>query len=342
MFSQAIRRWFAHARPIRRPQKRRPLAVEALEHRVMPVVGAFSVPTPLTPGDGYTGVVKVFTGGGMCTGSLLYTGRHILTAAHCVDENRDSIVDAGVGPITVQFDMPDPVNPGRFKSIMLRDIAPSAITVHPDWGSESVDLAIIRLPEIAPAGADRYQVYRNSDEIGQVFVFAGYGMTGTGSTADGPDTFDGLKRIGANRFEDTNAFHTVLGADFDDGTAANNRFGDRGVSALIAPARPGESMADFGDSGGPAFLGGRIAGVTHWLSGFSTDAAGATSVNFGATGAWARVSTAAEWIDRTVAGRYELVVDMTHQPSGDSPGGRLAQRCRAPLRFADQLNRRCA
>src|SRR2546421_5415816 len=115
----------ATARPIRRPRKHRPLAVEALEHRLVPVVGAFSVPAPLTPSDGYTGVVKVFTDEGMCSGSLLYSGRHILTAAHCVDDNRDGVVDAGVGSVTVQFDLPDPANPGRFKSIMLRDIAPS-------------------------------------------------------------------------------------------------------------------------------------------------------------------------------------------------------------------------
>jgi hypothetical protein len=288
-------------KPARPVQRRAEIGVESLEERWAPVVGAFSVPPPLGPADGYYGVVNV----GGCSGALLSTGRHILTAAHCFDYNRDLVLDPGITSTTVRFDLPRPSDPTRFQPISF-NVPASAITIHPNWRDRSVDLAVLGLPEIAPASAERYQLYRGSDELGRIFIFAGYGATGTGSTADDPDTFDGRKRLGRNRFETINSFGTVLGADFDDGTPANSRFGDFGLGST-------EAMIAPGDSGGPAFLDGRIAAVHHWLTG----AAGWPSINFGSAGAFARVSTAAAWIDSLLAGPYRAVLDMNNQPMGN-------------------------
>src|SRR5262245_49275491 len=57
--------------------------VESLEERWAPVIGALAIPTPVAPGTGFDGVVQLSQG---CTGSLLTSGRHILTAAHCVTD----------------------------------------------------------------------------------------------------------------------------------------------------------------------------------------------------------------------------------------------------------------
>src|SRR5688572_14253223 len=101
-----LRKWLGgeHKRAFRLAKaKGRPtinLGLEVLEDRVVPIVGAYSIPAPVAPGTGYDGVVQVNGG----TGSLLTTGRHILTAAHVVDVNRDRIADTQT--MNVVFDMP--------------------------------------------------------------------------------------------------------------------------------------------------------------------------------------------------------------------------------------------
>src|SRR5262249_24585409 len=78
------------------------LFLEALEERIMPVIGAFAVPSPIVVGQGYDGVVMITssgqtsTTGDTGTGSLLYTGRHILSAAHVFDHS--ILPDGSLGP----------------------------------------------------------------------------------------------------------------------------------------------------------------------------------------------------------------------------------------------------
>src|SRR5262245_51978906 len=57
------------------------LLVEPLEQRLAPVVGASHLALAVGTGQGYDGVVQVAKPNVRpCTGSLLFTGRHILTA----------------------------------------------------------------------------------------------------------------------------------------------------------------------------------------------------------------------------------------------------------------------
>src|SRR5262245_10766248 len=85
------------------PAARGRLRVELLEDRLVPVVGAFSVPPPVAPGTGYDGVVHIYSAAGDYSGSLLSTGVDVLTAAHCVDADLDGVIDHY--PVDVQFDM---------------------------------------------------------------------------------------------------------------------------------------------------------------------------------------------------------------------------------------------
>ncbi|MDC0832237.1 hypothetical protein AY599_27520 [Leptolyngbya valderiana BDU 20041] len=235
------------------------------------------------PGNGFDGVVEITDAeGGTCTGTLLTTGRHILTAAHCFNtEDGAANLDPDTGNYTVAFDLPD----GR----VTLDV--SRIFVHPAWTADLAsnnDIAIIELAETAPNDADRYDIYTATDEVSQVGVKVGYGGKGTGTEGqlsldpdiDPDDIGDdsGIKRSGQNRYDAlTDILNSVLGEpfeteilsetqlayDFDNGTEANDFFGtyfdiaDTGLGAQ-------EVNSTRGDSGGPTFIDGKIAGITSY------------------------------------------------------------------------------
>lgn len=84
----------------------------------------FLVPT----GSEFDGVVAIGSDSNInCTGSLLTTGRHILTAAHCFNFNQDS-PNRHPNPnnYTVYFDLPA----GRVSASVAN------IVVHPQWTND--------------------------------------------------------------------------------------------------------------------------------------------------------------------------------------------------------------
>lgn len=253
--------------------------------------------------SGFDGVGQLFNDSfGFCTGSLLNTGLHVLTAAHCLDEQSN--------PLSINVNFDD-------TSISIADFF-----IYPEYNylQSSHDIAVIELASEAPAEITRYDIYRNSDEVGRVGQKLGAGAFGTGSTGVGifPDAFDDQMRIGQNRYdalaEITNEIlpglepippGTQLAYDFDNGLPENDAFGlvfgsqyaDLGLGV-------NEVNSTLGDSGGPTFIDGLIAGVTSYGFGadfsnslLASDVTPITDSSFGEISVDTRVSFYASWID---------------------------------------------
>lgn len=253
-------------------------------------------------GQGLDGVVGYGRDGNIgCTGTLLPSGQHIITAAHCVSAQRNP------DRYTVFFDVPE----GRVSTNVRQ------VLVHPNWDSNDPDsnndVAILWLERMAPDSADRYDIYRAGDEVGQIATLVGYGQPGTGSQGELTGTFPATRRSGTNRIDALgDVFNsdagvnvkpgTQLAYDFDSGRAANDGLGrDFRINDLGTDREVGSSS---GDSGGPLLVNGRVAGVVSY--GFVPDANGADSTgrndtSYGEIFAATRLSIFASWIDSEIA-----------------------------------------
>jgi hypothetical protein len=268
------------------------------------VVAAQDPDAILTPsGAGLDGVVDVYIEIGVdalgCTGSLLTTGKHILTAAHCVADDFGELVAEYVD---VKFEL----SSGTVYTTV------EDIQIHPQYDGRfwrGYDVAVLELSSAAPAPAERYDIYRGTAEIGRQVQLVGYGYTGTGAT--GADSYDGFKRDGLNRYdalvdvlEDPEAIPgSQLVYDFDNGLAGNDAMDvEYGIADLGFGTQEANSAP--GDSGGPTFIDGLIAGITSYGFGFddepglpNPDTDPELESNFGEVSVDTRVSFVADWID---------------------------------------------
>ena len=179
-------------------------------------------------GTGYDGVVRlmfknaagtILTG---CTGSLLSTGMHILTAGHCVNTG-GSTPTTGYASVDVGF---------MNSSGGVTTINATMMQIMPGYTGSVVDardLAMITLPSSAPAWATRYGLY-SGNPMYQVHQIVGYGLSGSGLTGGIINTLFNavpIRRVAKNSWEYTRdasfiymsptlePVTSILSADFD-------------------------------------------------------------------------------------------------------------------------------
>ena len=243
-----------------------------------------------------------FAGGGfVCSGALMQDRIHVLTAAHCVSDGAGTPNPLAT---TVRFyggSDPDTLVSGLSGSSSTHaTLSAAAYFVHPDYTGQVVDqndIAIIRLTEAAPNWVQSYRIAPLGNLAGVGFELAGYGGRSTGGNIGavfgtgrlrtgenawdfrfGDNVFDGFwDRPNPRRPGSTNYFGTAEIAhswvsDFDGPNGANN------TSCLLTSGFTGsfssrwcdpavglrEASTAGGDSGGPSFVNGRLAGIASY------------------------------------------------------------------------------
>ncbi len=277
-------------------------------------------------------------GGFICTASAI-SPTQILTAAHCVLQDGDTVR-------RIRFVL----NAGEPSPIILEAagfvVNPLYPALVPFLGAAAHgDLAVIELAEGIPANIETYELYRDPDELGQAARHYGHGTSGTGQkgVSEGSDFF--FARTGLNLYEAT--AQSLFGfplpdqllLDFDNGGSARNAmdwwFGpffchpDNDNPAQARDGRCTTQKAglfpDFkgfgqlevgvapGDSGGPAFIDGKIAGVhsfgfTHGCAVVTnrTDVDCELNSSYGEMSGDVRVSFWASWIDAATSGVFPV------------------------------------
>ena len=211
----------------------------------------------------------------------------LLTAAHCVAPSGAASVSQNVTAILRSVT----------ESVT---VTASAVIPYPSYQASYLggDLAVVILSQTLPSWVALYGIYDASNELGQVFDAAGF----AGAALSGFHTYQ-------NRFENDGLFWTSdwLSFDYDSGVETNNALSAFGPSDLGVT---NEGVIRFGDSGGPAFINGHVAGVPSGLWRYeyfangqltSADVDNVINSSFGEIGFMVRVSLYRNWILSTVA-----------------------------------------
>ena len=275
-------------------------------------------------------------GGFICTATAI-DEMHILTAAHCVIEPGDSVrrirfvLSAGLAAPMLLDASAFAVNP-LFPALL------------PFLGAFAHgDIAVIELADPLPPFIDTYALYTGSDEFGQSARHYGHGRSGVGNKGATGDADFFFARTGLNKYEQVlepflgTGIEDQLLSDFDSGGSKHNAmawwFSTQFRCGPMIPDNPPQaqdgqcttfkdgSFPDFkgfgkleigvapGDSGGPAFIDGKIAGVhsfgfTHFCEGVTngTDFTCGLDSSYGEMSGDTRVSSYADWIGSVLDG----------------------------------------
>ncbi|WP_286234031.1 trypsin-like serine protease [Thalassotalea sediminis] len=285
-----------------------------------------SITDPNNASSPFNGVVSIFIessrGGFICTGAAL-NKRHILSAAHCVDENDQGQVINLANPdnrVRVVFN-----SDGTANDI----ITAQNVDMHPDYNGFNIcsdgtsgclndDVAIIELDRDIPEGTQTYDLFSGQvfDTLnlssqgggdGSLFTMVGYGTRGDGYSGyyddalGSPDFFSklvGQNIVDAISFDDDGSgLAEVWHADFD-GTYTDNddNFGGGAgaeydldffcaVYDICSSWLPEGIEANIGggDSGGPSFVFNALTGQLE-IAGINTFGAPTSPIAPGAYG----------------------------------------------------------
>lgn len=257
----------------------------------------------------YSGVASInITGGEQATGALLWTGRHIITAAHVLNDLPDQ------SAISISLN--------SNHSITLPQVV--SYTLHPGWANNpsnyNNDIAIIELSAPVDEQIARYDIYRQYDELEQNFIRVGYSKPidpNTGEILDSTGQF----HSGSNRYDTTTEqINGYLGTtiqsqyqlsyDFDNGQTENDAWGQLLESSDTGTGHQ-EIFANPGDSGGPAFIDHQIAGIASFIFRYadsqnnSADINDITDSSYGELASDTRVSKYSNWIDSVIDENFQ-------------------------------------
>lgn len=259
-------------------------------------VGQLIVPDPDDPNFAF-----------FCTAQRI-SARALLTAAHCVTDEQTGELLSTFRETTAWFRGPG----GTPETTAWHGFAASNVSVRREWAGFQnsflrYDIAVVHFEEVLPPWMTTYGLYRG-DPTGEEATLAGFGLSGGGT---GPIGFDQRRRWATNLvegyFEDPfSQLDLMLLADFDDGSAQWDSFCivlgacDRGSAT--------EGTIASGDSGGPMFVGDRIAGVASFGTAFcaNADCSEIYSADpsrpdaFGTFQGWTPVDYNSAWIANTV------------------------------------------
>jgi secreted trypsin-like serine protease len=245
----------------------------------------------------------------LCSGSLV-ANNHVVTAAHCITDLTGAVQFDSVQAF---FFPPDNGGLPEIHSVEFARVAPG-------YTGEVVDendIAVMRLKTVPSSRVTRYDFYSGTP-TSNVFEVSGFGASGRGST--GFTFLDGTRRVGRNRYDFSfadalwggfwNGFFGTAGvdvllADFDSPNPIHNascaiefailgtgNFCDLGLGEWEAGLGPG-------DSGGPNFVNGQLAGVSSFLLSFGPsfgDSDPFLNGSFGELSGYTRIDRHLDWI----------------------------------------------